>query len=74
MQAFLNNSLYMLGYGLTAVLVMAVCLGLLIKLWDLLTPVNEWEEIKKGNVAVAIVLGSVIIGFSIVVGLSISQP
>jgi uncharacterized membrane protein YjfL (UPF0719 family) len=51
---------------------MSLALGLLIKVWNLLTPVDEWEEIKKGNIAVAIVLAAVIIGFAIVVSVAIS--
>lgn len=62
----------MLGYGIAAAIIMSLALGLLIKAWDWLTPINEWEELKKGNVAVAIVLAAVIIGFAIVVATAIS--
>lgn len=62
----------MAGYGLAAALIMGLALGLLIKIWDLLTPINEWEELKKGNIAVAIVLAAVIIGFAIVVSVAIA--
>lgn len=72
MQILLNNALYMLGYGVVAALIMSLALGLLIKVWDWITPVDEWEELKKGNVAVAIVLAAVIIGFAIVVSVAIS--
>jgi uncharacterized membrane protein YjfL (UPF0719 family) len=72
MKAFLLNCLYMLGYGIAAALIMSLALGVLTKVWDWLTPVNEWEELKKGNVAIAIVLAAVIIGFAIVVSVAIS--
>jgi uncharacterized membrane protein YjfL (UPF0719 family) len=70
MQA-LYNFAYMLGYGVVAALIMSLALGLLIKVWNWLTPVDEWEELKKGNIAVAIVLAAVIVGFAIVVSSAI---
>lgn len=72
MQTLLNNSLFMLGYGIVAALIMSLALGLLIKVWSWLTPIDDWEELKKGNTAVAIVVAAVIIGFAIVVSTAIS--
>jgi uncharacterized membrane protein YjfL (UPF0719 family) len=72
MQAFLINCLYMLGYGVAAALIMSLALGLLTKVWNWITPVDEWEELKKGNIAIAIILASVIIAFAIVVSVAIS--
>ncbi len=72
MHPILTNALYMLSYGIVAALIMSVALGLLIKVWNWLTPVNEWEELKKGNIAVAIVLAAVVLGFAIVVSTAIS--
>ncbi len=71
MQALYNFG-YMLGYGVVAALIMSVALGILIKVWNWLTPIDEWEELKKGNIAVAIVLAAVILGFAIVVGIAVS--
>lgn len=71
MQALYNFG-YMLGYGVVAALIMSVALAILIKVWNWLTPIDEWEELKKGNVAVAIVLAAVVIAFAIVVGIAIS--
>ncbi len=71
MQALYNFG-YMLGYGVVAALIMSVALAILIKVWNWLTPIDEWEELKKGNIAVAIVLASVVIGFAIVVGIAVS--
>jgi uncharacterized membrane protein YjfL (UPF0719 family) len=36
--------------------------------------VDEWDEIKKGNLAVAIVMASVIIGFALVISSAIAPP
>ena len=72
MHPIITNLLYMLGYGLAAALIMSLALGVCVKVWNWLTPVDEWEELKKGNIAVAIVLAAVIIGFAIVVSTAIS--
>lgn len=68
----LMNFVYMLGYGIVAALTMSIALGLLIKVWDWITPIDEWEELRKGNIAVAIVLAAVVLGFAIVVAASVS--
>jgi putative membrane protein len=62
----------MLAYGIVAALIMSLALGILVKVWDWVTPIDEWEELKKGNIAVGIVLAAVIIGFAIVVSIAIS--
>ena len=62
----ITNYLYMFGYGIVAAITMSVAMSLLIFVWNRITPIDEWEEIKKGNIAVAIILASVILGFSIV--------
>ena len=69
--SILMNYLYMFGYGIAGAITMSVALTLLVRVWTWITPVNDWEEIKKGNVAVAIILAAVILGFSIVVALAI---
>lgn len=61
-----------LCYGVVAALIMSLALGLIIRVWNWLTPVNEWEELKKGNIAVAIVLAAVVLGFAIVVSTAIA--
>ena len=71
MQALYNFG-YMIGYGIVAALIMSLALGILIRVWNWLTPVDEWEELKKGNIAVAIVLAAVVLGFAIVVSAAIS--
>ena len=48
---------------------MAIALSILAKIFTYISPINEWEEIKKGNMAVALVLSSVIIGTAFVIGM-----
>lgn len=55
-------------WGLTGALTMAVALPILLWVFDKFTPINEWEEIKKGNKAVGMIVSSLIIGFAIVMG------
>lgn len=68
----LVNFAWMFGYGIAAALIMSIALALLIKIWNWITPVDEWEELKKGNLAVAIVLAAVILGFAMVVASAVS--
>lgn len=57
------------GWAIVAALAMSVSLAILIKVYDKLTPtLDEMEELKKGNVAVAIVMAAVILAFGYVVG------
>ena len=60
------------GWALTGALSMGISLGILIKIFDWISPLNEWEEIQKGNMAMAVVLASVIIGAALVIGLTLS--
>lgn len=46
---------------------MSLALTILVKVWNWITPIDEWEELKKGNIAVAMVLSAVIIAFAIVI-------
>jgi uncharacterized membrane protein YjfL (UPF0719 family) len=59
------------GWALTGAISMAVSLGILVKIFSHLTPINEWEEIKKGNMGVAIILASIIVGTALVVGFTV---
>lgn len=72
MHPLLYNFLLMFGYGITGALMMSMALAILIKVWNWITPIDEWEELKKGNVAVAIVVAAVIIAFSIVVSSAVA--
>ena len=61
-----------LGWALTGAMSMAVSLGLALKVYSFLTPnVDEMEELKKGNLAVAILMASVVIAMGIVVAITV---
>ena len=60
------------GWGVVGAVTMAVSLWILLKVFTWLTPVDEWEELKKGNLGIAIIMAAVIIGFAIVVSVAIS--
>ncbi len=59
------------GWAITGAISMAVSLGILVKLFSFITPIDEWEELKKGNMAIAVVMGAVILGASLVIGLTL---
>ncbi len=55
---------------LFAAVAMAMSLIILLKVYDFMTPrIDEQEELKKGNIAVAIVMGSLILAFGFVTGM-----
>jgi len=72
MNPLIHNSILLFGYGAAGVLMMSVALGVLVKVWSWITPIDDWEELKKGNIAVAIVVAAVIIAFAIVVSAAIN--
>lgn len=56
------------GWAMTGAISMAVALILMVKLFSAyISPIDEWKLIKEGNIAVAIVMGSVILGTALVV-------
>ncbi|MDD3434724.1 MAG: DUF350 domain-containing protein [Candidatus Pacebacteria bacterium] len=59
------------GWALTGAISMAVALSILVKIFSWITPIDEWEEIKKGNMGVAIILVSIIIGTALVIALTV---
>ncbi len=66
--------LKIIAWVMVACFATSCALFILLKVYDYLTPkIDEQEELKKGNIAVAIVLASLILGFSFVVGM-ILQP
>ena len=62
------------GWGLVGAITMAISLWILLRVFTWLTPVDEWEELKKGNLGIAIIMAAVIIGFAIVVGSMVAPP
>ena len=59
------------GWGVVGAVSMACGLGILLKVFDWLTPIDEWEEIKKGNISVAIIMAAVILALGIAIGFAI---
>jgi len=72
MPPIVHNLLLFFAYGFGGALMMAVALAITLKVWDWTTPIDEWEELKKGNLAVAIVTGCVIIAVAIVIAAAIA--
>lgn len=70
--SILREYLILFGWAIVGGLSMAIILPLILKVFTLINPINEWEEIKKGNVGVAIILASVILSTSIVIAYAIS--
>jgi hypothetical protein len=56
------------AWGAVGAVTMAVSLAMLLKVFTWLTPVDEWAELRQGNVGVAIVVGAVVLAFGLVVG------
>ncbi len=75
METLLQEFARTFGWSLVAALCMGFGTGLAIKLFDALTPgVNEMEELKKGNMAVALVLASVVLAVGFVIGMALHNP
>jgi uncharacterized membrane protein YjfL (UPF0719 family) len=74
MALLLLDYLKAFGWGLVGAITMAISLWLLLRVFTWLTPVDEWDELKKGNVGIAIVMAAVIVGFAIVVGSMVAPP
>ena len=72
--AILIDYLKLIGWGAVGIVTMAFSLWILLSLFTWLTPVDEWEELKKGNLAIAIVMAAVIIGFALVISAAIAPP
>jgi len=67
----LEQYLITFGWALTGAISMAIALSLLVKVFMYITPIDEWEEVKKGNIGVSIIIASVIIGTALVIGLTV---
>lgn len=62
---------FTIAWALVASVSMGLSLGLLIKFFDWMTPVNEWNQIRNGNIAMGIILGAVILAFGLVVAMTL---
>ncbi len=60
------------GWALTAALSMAVAISIGLKIFTYLSPIDEWEEIKNGNMAMAAILVATILGMAYVVAATIN--
>jgi uncharacterized membrane protein YjfL (UPF0719 family) len=60
-----------IGWGVVGAVSLAVGLGILLRVFDWLTPIDEWEEIRKGNISVAIIMGAVVLALGITIGFAI---
>ena len=55
------------GWSMVAAISFAISMGLAIKVFDLLSgKIDEWEEIKKGNWGVAMILSAMILSVGLV--------
>lgn len=63
------------GWAFLSALFMGFGTGLGVKFFDLATPgLDEMEELRKGNMAVAIVVAAVILAIGYVMGSVLSAP
>ena len=60
-----------IGWGVVGAVSMACGLAILLRVFDWLTPIDEWEEIRKRNISVAIILAAVILALGIAIGFAI---
>lgn len=60
--------LFTFGWAIVGGLSMAIGLAIVTKVFNKLTPLNEWEQIKEGNMAMGVVLAAVILSAAIVIG------
>ncbi len=61
-ESTLLNYLRAIGWSITAAIDFSFGVGLAIKVFDWLsTDIDEWEEIKKGNMGVSLIFVSLII-------------
>ena len=67
-EATLNNYLRAFGWSLVAAISFSVGIAFAIKIFDLFSVnIDEWEELKKGNMAVSLVITSLIVMVGLIV-------
>jgi uncharacterized membrane protein YjfL (UPF0719 family) len=60
------------GWAIAGAVSMGIGLGVALKVFTLLTPkLDEMEELRKGNIAVAIVLAAVVLAMAVVVAVTV---
>lgn len=68
----LKEYLIMIGWAIAGGLSMSIILPIVLKIFSAINPIDEWEEIKKGNLGVALIMVSVIIATALVICFAIS--
>lgn len=71
MSHILQQYLITFGWALTGAVSMGISLSIVIKVFDWISPVNEWKEIEKGNMSMAVILAAVVLGSAFVIGLTV---
>ena len=75
MDSILPEILKACAWAFLSALLMGVGTGLGVKFFDMMTPgVDEMEELRKGNMAVAVVVAAVILAIGFVMGSVLSAP
>lgn len=75
MDSILAEILKACGWAALSAILMGVGTGLGVKFFDIMTPgLDEMEELRKGNIAVAIVVAAVIVAIGFVMGMVLSTP
>lgn len=75
MDSIFSEILRACGWAFLSAILMGVGTGLGVKFFDVMTPgVDEMEELRKGNIAVAIVVAAVIIAIGFVMGSVLATP
>ncbi|OGJ55535.1 hypothetical protein A3D88_04765 [Candidatus Peribacteria bacterium RIFCSPHIGHO2_02_FULL_52_16] len=59
------------GWAVTGAVSMAVALSILIKIFSWISPIDEWKEVARGNMSMAVVLASVVLGTALVIGFTL---
>lgn len=63
----LQEYLFTFGWAIVGSFSMAIALIVMMKIFSKLTPFDEWEEIRKGNMAVAVTVAAVLISAALVI-------
>lgn len=71
MSSIFQQYLITFGWAITGAISMGVSLGIVVKIFSWITPIQEWKEIEKGNLAMGMILASVVLGSALVIGLTV---
>ena len=68
---FLIQEVYMIGSTLIWTIIGILMMFGAYKFFEKITPFDDWEELQKGNVAVAVFFAGVFVGLSIIIAMVI---